>query len=286
MNKKPGCLIAVGVVALLGIIGIAASGGSDDDVSSKVSDSLQSSVGGDNKVDSKGEEENNNSKEENDKSSTSDKDNDEGSKDEEKAEYEITDTSFRIWTNSIGTNWEQAIIEITNTGTCDLYLSSGSYDVEDASGHLVESQSYVSAFPNVLKPGEKGYMYEETKFDGDDVNSEYTIIPHADVEKAKVDCIRYDVSDVTIKDTDYFGIKVTGRVENTTEEAKNYINIDIMLYDATGAPLGHVSTTVSEELKPGEKIGFEASAFSMPKDITADDVASYTVYAYPTQFQF
>ena len=47
------------------------------------------------------------------------------------AAYEISYSNAKVWTNSIGTSWVQTIVEITNTGTTNLYLDSGSYDLED-----------------------------------------------------------------------------------------------------------------------------------------------------------
>lgn len=71
------------------------------------------------------------------------------------AAYEVTYTNAKVWTNSLGTPWVQTIVEITNTGDTDLYLSSGAYDLEDSSGALVTARTMVSAYPNVIVPGEK-----------------------------------------------------------------------------------------------------------------------------------
>ena len=81
------------------------------------------------------------------------------------AGYEITDTKVTTWTDSIGSAWIQTIVEITNTGSKNLYLSSGAYDLEDENGGLIASKTMVSEYPNVLAPGEKGYLYEETLLD-------------------------------------------------------------------------------------------------------------------------
>jgi len=118
-------------------------------------------------------------------------------KEEPSMSYEITDTRNSTWVNSIGTTWMQTIVEITNTGSTNLYLSSGSYDLEDANGGLIASRSMVSTFPDVIAPGEKGYMYEEATLD-DPVDGELTVLPREDVEEAKIDLIRFPVTDIKI----------------------------------------------------------------------------------------
>lgn len=65
---------------------------------------------------------------------------------ESSVSYEITGSRARTWTKRIGSVWVQTIIEIKNTGTTNLYLSSGSYDLEDASGKLVASQKWYRHF--------------------------------------------------------------------------------------------------------------------------------------------
>ena len=199
--------------------------------------------------------------------------------------YEITDSRAITWTDSIGNTWVQTIVEITNTGTTNLYLSSGAYDLEDTEGRLVASETLVSEYPNVLAPGEKGYMYDETTLD-EAVDSELTVLPRVDVQEATVERIRFPVTDVEIVDREYGGIKVKGRVENTSDEDENMVYVVAFLYDVNGACIGGIYTMIMEDLAAGAKIGFEMSEFSMPDGITADSVADFVVYAYPYQLQF
>lgn len=200
--------------------------------------------------------------------------------------YEITYTSFKLYSDSIGSVWGQSIIEITNTGSEDLYLSSGSYDIKDESGSLVASKDLISAFPDVLQPGEKGYMYDETTFDDLSLDGTYTITPHVSVEEASIDCVRYDVFDTSIKNDEYSGVAVMGQVTNTTDEEGSMVYVVTVLYDDAETPLGVLYTILSNDIPAGETMGFEMTGFSLPPEVTADAVANYTVYAYPMQMQF
>lgn len=204
-----------------------------------------------------------------------------------KEDYEVTYSNARAYTNSIGTTWVQAIVEIENTGSENLYLSSGAYDLEDADGSLIASQSMVSTFPDVIAPGEKGYMYEETTLDEYSGDGNLKIIPRPDVKAAKVDLIRYNISDITVKDDQFSGVKVMGRIENQTSESTDgMVYIVAFFRNAEGTPIGSAFTILTEDVGAGDKIGFEFSGLSLPDDVTADAITSYDVIAYPMQMQF
>lgn len=200
--------------------------------------------------------------------------------------YEVTYSNIEVYTDSISTVWAQTIFEVTNTGTKDLYLKSGSYDIEDASGALVASRTFVSVYPDVISPGEKAYYYEETMLENVKADAELTILPRPSVAEAKVENIKLPVTDDALSDEQYGGLKLIGRVTNSTEETQKMIHIAVVLYDAAGTPICHMFTILMEELAPGDKIGFECSSFSAPDTITAESVASYSVVAYPLQMQF
>lgn len=204
-----------------------------------------------------------------------------------KESYEVTYSNARTYTNSIGTTWVQAIVEIENTGSENLYLSSGAYDLEDADGNLIASKSMVSAFPDVIAPGEKGYMYEETTLDEYSGNGNLVIIPRPDVKAAKVDLIRYNISDVTLKDDKYNGVKVLGRIENqTSDPIDGTVYIAAFFYNEEGNPIGSAFTILNESIDAGDKIGFEFSGFSLPDDVTVENIENYKIYSYPLRFQF
>ena len=76
-----------------------------------------------------------------------------------------------------------------------------------------------------------------------------------------------------------------GRVTNTTEAEVSVVYVAAILYDASGAPIGVLSTVLTD-LPAGEPMGFEAASLSLPPDVTAELVENYTIYAYPVQFQF
>jgi hypothetical protein len=198
--------------------------------------------------------------------------------------YEVTYSKARTYTNSIGTVWIQTIIEVENTGSAPLYLSSGTVDIEKADGSLIESLSTVGVYPDVINPGEKAYYYDESTLDADP-GADIVAVPHPDIEIAKVDTIRFPLSDITLRNGKYGGVEAIGRVENNSDEEQALLYIAIFLYDANNDPIG-VMFTIPDNIAAGDTVSFEASSRAMPDDITAESVDHFDAFAYPMQLQF
>lgn len=202
-----------------------------------------------------------------------------------KPKWEITSNQANAFVDSLGIQWVQLIVEITNTGDCDLYLESSSCDIEDTSGAIITSKSAISTYPSVLAPSEKGYMYDEFMLDYK-IEGEVVAVPRFDVKASKIPLVRYNISDVELRDSQWGNLKVVGRIENTTDEVGELVYIVAMLYNAQGECIGGAPTLLPEDLQPHSKIGFEISTITQAASPKAADVASYIVYAYPWQMQF
>lgn len=205
---------------------------------------------------------------------------------ESSVDWEVGEGTAVTWTDSIGSEWVQLVVPVTNTGSENLYLGTGTFDLEDESGALVKTLDMVSVYPEVIKPGETACYYEETNIDADQ-DQKLTVVPHIDAEEAKVDCIRLDVSETSIVDEEYIGgVKVKGRVENTTDTDQDLVYVAAVLYDADNNVIGSVFSILDNTLAVGEKIGFEAGSLSAPDSLNTDAVDHYEVFAYPSQMQF
>lgn len=201
------------------------------------------------------------------------------------AAYEITNVYVKTWKNSIGTVCAKVIAEITNTGGKNLYLSSCSVDLEDASGELVDVMNSVIAYPQVIAPGEKAYYYDETTIDATEP-IELSAIVHPDVKEATVDQILLGTSEEFEISEEYSIVEIKGRVENTTNELQSQVKVSVVLFNSESKPVGVLFTYIDGEIQPGEKIGFKTSAGMLPGSVSLDDIASCEAYAYPEQMQF
>lgn len=199
------------------------------------------------------------------------------------ATYELGEGIVKTWTDSIGSGWIMVAIPVKNTGTKNLYLKIGTMDIEDENGELVKTLNMVSAMPQVIKPGETSYYFEETLYDGEKTEN-LKVVPHVEIESATVDLIRYDLSELGIKDDEYGGVSLTGRVENNTEETGTMVYVVVNFYDKDGNFIYQDFTILDNDLNAGEKIGFETTSESY--DFSSSDVDKYEVFAYPDQYQF
>lgn len=200
-----------------------------------------------------------------------------------KAEYEVGEGTVAVWTDSIGTKWVKVAVPVKNTGSTNLYLSTGSVEIENSSGSLEDTIEMVSVYPQVLKPGETAYYYEESFYEGNS-SSGLKAVPHVEVEKSTVDCIRYEISEPQIKNKEYSGAVVMGRVENKTSEEGTSVYVVAQLFDANKKLVGVQTTILDNGLKAGEKKAFETSSLS--SEINVSDVSTYAIYAFPYQYQF
>ena len=115
--------------------------------------------------------------------------------------YEVGNSTVDLWTDSIGSKWMKIAIPVKNTGTADLYLGSASADIETSTGTLLKTESYITGFPQYIKPGETGYYYVATSRDF--TETDIRVVPHVDVRKATNDVIRYDISEVTLSEDSF-----------------------------------------------------------------------------------
>lgn len=201
------------------------------------------------------------------------------------AAYEIVYSKGKVYNTFLGSRI-YVIVQIENTGNESLYINNASVDIEDAKGHLVQTRSYLSAYPQVLLPGETALIAESISLDNDPGVNELSVIPHLNIDKAKVQCIRYKVTDESFTNDRYTGLKMTGRVENTTNQTESMVYVVVNLYDANHHGVGQLYTIITDDLRPGEKIGCSLSDLSASDTISIDSIVSYEIFAFPLQFQF
>lgn len=263
-EKKKKKWIIIGVILLVLIIIGVASGGKNDEVKERTT-AGDTSVGTDNEI---------GAVDVTVKTTEAAK--------EENAEYEIGKCTAHAYYNSINTAYITVVVPVKNTGNTNLYLSSCTIDVENSNGTLEDTLSMVSVYPQVIKPGETAYYYEDTFYDGDSFSG-LKAIPHVEVEKATVKCIRYEVSEVQIKNEEYFGSYAMGRVENTTDADGSSVYVVVNFYDSDKNLICQQFDILDDGLKAGEKKSFKTSNLD---SVDASKISSYSVYAFPYQYQF
>lgn len=203
--------------------------------------------------------------------------------------YEISDTSFQYYENSIGRTEFYGYVEITNTGDTDIFMDDCTFDIEDNDGHLLQSESMISHCPEVISPGEKGYFYNNvgsTQIDeGVSLDNGVKLVPQIKLSPAKGKPHSYPVSDIGVTNGNLNDIKVTGRVENDTDEDISYIYINIIFYDSNGKVLALSGTSLTD-IAAGNKGSFDTSTMFGNDNLKLEDIAETKVIAEDTYFQF
>lgn len=202
--------------------------------------------------------------------------------------YNITDAQFYTFVNSIGDTEYCFLLEVENTGNCDLYLDECIMDLEDNDKHLLMAGEHASYAPDVIKPGEKGYFYNSvlSRIIPDDVDTSNGVncVPNITVVKAKKTPPKYEVSDISVI-KEYGSAKLTGRITNSTDKDEDIVVIYTLYYDNNNKLLGIDRTSVYD-VKAGQTQSFDSSAIFMQGDSSYDDIADYKIIAQGSYTQW
>ena len=114
---------------------------------------------------------------------------------------------------------------------------------------------------------------------------EYVFVPKLTVKESKNKIIRYDLSDLSISESQIAPCTIIGRVTNNTDKDDSLVWISFVLFNANEQPIGVFGTNITD-LKAGDTASFSAEGVTLPDGIKYGDIADYKVYAEKTQFQF
>ena len=191
--------------------------------------------------------------------------------------YEITTCYANAYRNSLGEVWVQAMIAVKNTSEAPLCLDYSTMTVH-VSEEETQELSYVLAFPSIIAPGEVGYYYEESPLDYE-ANGELDLTADLVITETTETPERYSVSGVTISDSPYGGLSISGTVIDDGAQEGKLIYIAVVLFDETDKPVAVCYTIHTETGASADR--FELISFMLPERVTASSVARYEIYTYP-----
>ena len=91
--------------------------------------------------------------------------------------------------------------------------------------------------------------------------------------------------DVSVREGDYGDIKITGRVENTSDEDIGYLYINIIFYDNNGEVIAIDGTSVTD-IGAGMKGSFDTSTMFGNDNLKLENIADTKVIAEATYYQW
>ena len=202
---------------------------------------------------------------------------------EDQTSYSVTDFDINI-KRSYGTTHAECYVAVKNTGDTDLYLDDGTIDVETLTGKLVAVLENVSAFPQIIAPGETGYYFANDIISDIDTKQEYKISYDLNIKRSTKKLTRLSVSDVALSPDSLWGGSAVGRITNNTSATLSPCYIAILLFDENQKFIGCEYDAVYADISPNATKSFDINFMNFEGEY--EDIAGYKVYAYPYQYQF
>lgn len=190
---------------------------------------------------------------------------------------------FRVYTDVFGDLCYEGIVRVNNTGNKALYLGSARFDIEDESEHLISSDNFVSACPEIVSQGETGYYYTSGELPNESENG-YVLVPDMKITASYEEPVNYEAFDVSVATDDPDHATIIGRVKNDTSEDCDVLYVRAILYGENGEVLDISGTNVLD-LTAGGKVSFEITFYGT-KDYTTSDIADYKIVAQKPSYQF
>ena len=196
--------------------------------------------------------------------------------------YSTSIIKFDVKKENYGNNYEYyAIAEIKNIGDCNIKISNSSFDLEDLTGHLLQTDDFsVYSYRDIIRPGEVGFLYTHYAIDIKNYTDKENlqIKPVFTAEATFDEPVKYDVSDTSISKGKYGGVSIVGRITNNTQKDNSYLYVQVAYFDSEGKVLGISGTSITD-LNAGKTISFDISGMGMNTDFSFADVATYEVLA-------
>ena len=199
---------------------------------------------------------------------------------DDNASYEITSQHSTYYKD--GEDYKYfGIIEITNTGNCNLKLNSGQFSLEDNNGHLLQVDTMVNRCPDIIAPGEKGYYFTgygtgaATINPGVSLDNGLNLKAEYKIEKSNQTYTDFDVSDLDLKENEFDGVAVTGRLYNASEIDYGGYYVTDIFFDKTGKAIYAQGTNT--EVHSKATTNFEINTLCTKNELPIDSIGNYRI---------
>lgn len=200
---------------------------------------------------------------------------------ENSAVVSIVRENLRVFNGANETKQAIYLGELKNQGNTPVQLSNLSIDVKDAQGTLLTSKAYVSAYPNVIGPGETAYICEQVigvTDTGLDASLAEKAILHYDTRDKAGSSVPAKITQASLRTKASFPT-LTGAIQNEGTGTLENIYISAPVFSADGQ-LQTVIFTILDSLEPGQEKGFEQSAVvcDTSLDYTTSSLGDISIY--------
>lgn len=197
-------------------------------------------------------------------------------------EYELTHQQEIFFEHRAEEFTYRGLFQFTNTGSIPIYFGRSRFDLIDENNRILSANNTFNSSPQILHPGERGYLWASERIVGASADTEVTIVPRWDFSRSLNDRPNLELTDIEVRDNPnrfIDDLMVFGRITNNTNSEVERADITVILYTYDGTPLG-VWDTVVRNLPAGGSFGFETSwGNSIMEDLTAEMVVELTAFA-------
>lgn len=198
------------------------------------------------------------------------------------AQYEITDAVLCVYEadNAAGYAYD-AYVEITNTGSSNLYATDIQFTIRDNDGSRIMIDKNIRTFPVIVAPGEKGYLFNQfgTELTGVyEPDLELSLVPEFKVLKSAQLPYNYPVGNVTVG-YGVAGQRLVCQLKNDTPDMASSIYCVALTYDPDGRCTG-ISGTSLTNVEAHEIVNVQFNPLTMIRPWKNSKIADYVVHAY------
>ena len=203
------------------------------------------------------------------------------------AQYEVSNSILNVYENKdvpSGYSYD-AYVEITNTGSSNLYVKDMSFKLETENGERLLIDKNINVFPAIIAPGEKGYIYNRfgTELTGlwesyVNDNKEIFLVPSFTVMRSDAMPHNYPVSELTVGRSSR-GQTISAQVENDTAKSASSIYVVAVVYNEKGYCCG-ISGQFLRNVEPHVKVNVQFDPLNMVRAWRNETITDYMVFAY------
>lgn len=198
------------------------------------------------------------------------------------ASFKVTDQRLNVYRNRAEEFWGQVIAVVQNTGDAPIYLQDSTFHITDAEGKSLASDTTVSAYPQIVAPGETGYYYAETYLETESAEG-LTLEFTPQVSVSAQQAVSYTVENPDLQDSRYGGMELRVTLSNSTAQDTRHYCVAVLLFDAEGKLLGQFYDVPSVKVPAGGSAVLELSSYMLPDTVTKAEIADYRILAYELQ---
>ena len=184
------------------------------------------------------------------------------------------------YADDMGRIWAMGFAKVTNDTDSPILTKPCTFRFCDESGAELFTAKDVSCYPQVLPIGETGYYFEIVETGLAEVTPLKLIVEGGEPVTFKGG-IRYETEKVSMANSPYGGIVISGEVRNSTPDTGELVCVAAVIYDAADKPLCVLSTIVSETLEPNGTAAFSLENYDLPPELNVSEAASFEIFAYP-----